>query len=379
MITLEVQQFVYPQAQPVTISFHTWQQRESWIIKLNYKNWQGLGEASPFKPITGDSSEDIIRQIHIVSYLPLEPIYDDFEQMHNYLEHTITSPSLIAAIDMAYHDLVAQIQKIPVYQLYTKTPSTAPNSITIFLQESLEATQNEARRIYKNFPDVPIIKIKLKGNDEDIARTKVISEVFPPTMQYILDANQGFPDPQTAVRILKEISNILPKILLIEEPCAKGKLDDMRYVKENLQTMMVFADESAATFDDAQKVIAAKCAHGINIKLQKAGGIWPGRKIAKLCEKNNIKIMVGAMIEGTLGMTGDAHFAATCHDLVLTDLDTDFDIPQIFQGGAIYQNGQRITNSKPGLGISLDLEKIGQAITQNQLIIIQPTIKGSFF
>ncbi len=379
MITLEIQHFVYPKAKPVSISFHTWQQRESLIIRMRFKQWQGIGEANPFKPITGDSTSDVIRQFALVNHMPLDPTRDDLEQLHNYLQHTITCPSLISAIDMAYHDLIGQIQGVPITQLYASTPNSCSNSITVFLQESLEATQQEAQRIYTQFPDVAIIKIKLKGNQEDIERCRRIRAVLPDSMKYVLDANQGFPNPQEAVAILQEIQKILQRIILIEEPCAKGHLEDLKFVKDNIHDFLVFADESAACLADVERIIAANAAHGVNIKLQKAGGIWPARKIANLCERHGLKIMVGAMIEGPIAITADAHFASSIKNLVLTDLDTDLDLPQFTIQGADHKQGCRIVSQKPGLGISLDEPAIARLAQQGDLHIIEIPVLSDFF
>lgn len=379
MLQLELLQFIYPQAKPVTISFHTWQQRESWVVLLSHGQLQGLGEANPFKPITGDAPEDILRQVGLVARMPLDPRTDDLAQLHHYLQHTLTCSSLIAAIDMAYHDLVGKIQQRPVYQLYSPQTYIRDNSITVFLQDSFDATQEEAKRIKHEFPDTPIIKIKLKGSPEDIERARVIQQVMPDNQRYVLDANQGFPNPQMAVDILEQIASILKNVILVEEPCAKGRLEDLKYVKEHLSSMMVFADESAATIEDVQRVIAAQAAHGVNIKLQKAGGIWPGIKIAQLCATGGVKIMVGAMIEGPIGMTADAHFAAACPNAVFTDLETDLDLPHFTTGASILQAGKRTPNELPGLGIRLDDALIQAAIASHQLEIKHIEIRNEFF
>lgn len=379
MLELEIFHLVYPLAKQIAISFHTWEQRESWIIILHYRHWQGLGEANPFKPITGDSTEEILRQVALVTHMPLDPINDDFDQLHNYLQHTITCPSLMSAIDMAYHDLMGQIQQQPVYQYYTIQPHF-PNIVpTIFLQDSLDNTRIFAQQILDRLPDPPMIKIRIKGNEEDIERVKTIQQIMPPQTHYMLDANQGFANPDFAVKILQQISATTPNIILIEEPCAKGNLEQLKYVKDHLSNMMVFADESASSLEDVQKIIETQSAHGINIKLQKAGGIWPARKIAKLCEKNNLQIIVGTMLEGPIGIMAGLHFVAGCANVLFAELDSDLDLPSFTRGGTVLQNGRRILNRQAGLGICLDEACISASVATSQLQINRLEIRNEFF
>ncbi len=48
---------------PLSISFHTWYYRNNLIVKLKYNDFTGLGEAAPFKPITGDTQEEAINEL----------------------------------------------------------------------------------------------------------------------------------------------------------------------------------------------------------------------------------------------------------------------------------------------------------------------------
>jgi len=124
--------------------------------------------------------------------------------------------------------------------------------------------------------------------------------------------------------------------------------------------MMVFADESMTSLADVKKIVDKKAAHGINIKLQKVGGIYPAVEIAKYCQKHGLKFMVGAMIEDFVGLTADAHFAVSQKNAILTDLDTDLDIPRYITGGSHLEGGKRMVLDKPGLGFDFKLEDLGK-------------------
>jgi L-Ala-D/L-Glu epimerase len=357
-------------AAPLSISFHTFHERKSILLFAEHGGHRGVGEAAPFKPITGDSPEEVIRELEGLEEIPLDPEIDGVEKLHAFLDTRITCQTLRAALDFAYHDLIGKITGLPVYRLYCDVPSYADNSVTVFIQESLDETRREAERIIQSYPHLRLVKIKLKGDGADIRRAEEIKKVSPRHMQFTLDANQAYADPVEAVRDLRSIGSLLEHVLLIEEPCARGDLDKMRFVREHLEGMLVFADESAATLQDVEHVIMHGAADGVNIKLQKAGGLWPGTLIARLARDAGMKIMVGAMIEGALSTAAGAHFACGTEGLVMTDLDMDLDLPDHAEGGAQFRSGMRIPAEKPGLGVTLSMEKI-KSLAESGLAIFE--------
>jgi len=356
MMHLKVIHLSFPKCEPLRISLGAFP-RETFLIILKYNGIEGVGAANPCKPITGDTEKDLARDARKVARIPLDPKKDGLKALHSFLNKKIKSKTLQSAIDAAYHDLIGKIKGVPAYKLYSKKKTYVNNSITVFLNDSTKQTQKDAVRIYKAFPDLKILKIKLEGKN-DIQRAKAIKDVSPKNVKFVLDANQGYKDPKKAVEVLTEIKKILKNIILVEQPCPKHDLKSLKYITDNIKGIMIFADEAAATFEDVKKVVAKKAAHGVNIKLQKAGGIYPATKIALYCKKHGLKVMVGAMIEDTVGLTTDAHFAVCHSNVILTDLDTDLDTPRYVTGGSYLKNGQRKIYDRPGLGINFNIKRL---------------------
>lgn len=352
---------------PITISFHTWRFIENVLVSLRFRDLEGLGEAAPFKPITGDSQEELVSILRELPVLEIDPQKDSLDILHAFLEKRVPSQTLKAAIDFAYHDLLGKMRNVPCYRLYAKRPTCVPNTITLFIQSSPSEVERAAAEIFKKYPHLKILKIKLKG-ENDLERVRAIRGVAPAGMAYTLDANQGFVDPRAAVSVINGIVAELGNVLLAEEPCPKGQLEKLRYVKENVEGTLIFADESAATLDDARRVIAAQAAHGINIKLQKAGGIWPGKLIAGLCEKAKLRVMVGSMLEGPLANMAGVHFVASTPQAMISDLDMDLEMPEHVQGRAAFVNGVRLPNQGSGFGIHYDHDRIRSMMQSGTLI-----------
>lgn len=358
MITLKSFKLNFKLDEPIAVSFHTFYYRESVLIQLCYKNFIGYGEAAPFKPITGDSQEDVIQQLKTLKELNLNPDKNSVEDLHSLLDKKQVSQTLRTALDFAFHDLIGKVKKIPVYKLYASQPFLVNNSVTVFIKDNTDETAKDSQKLYASYPDLKLLKIKLKGEKHDIERAKAIKKVSPRHMWFSVDANQGFKDPKEAIEVLNEIKRVLVNIDIVEEPCPKGDLDKLRYVTENIKGMLVFADETAATIDDAKKIIKAKAAHGINIKLQKAGGIYKGKQIAKLCTENGLKMMVGCMLEGPSAIAAGVHFVVSTPGIISSDLDSDLDMPKHENGKILFKNGQRIPSKSFGLGVTYNFDEI---------------------
>lgn len=371
MLQISAYRLNFKLAEPISISFHTWHYSENVIIKISYNGLTGFGEAAPFKPITGDSQQDVLKYSKLISNLDVNPENDDLEKLHTLLDEKIKNyHTLKAALDFAYHDLLGKIKKVPVYKLYTEKIRTVDNTVTVFIKDSLDETANEAKRIFKKYPHLKLMKIKLKG-ENDLDRVKAIKSNAPKSIKFTLDANQAFKDPKKAVEDITVIGKVLGKVVLVEEPCPKGELSKLKFVKDHLEKILVFADESAATIEDAKKVVKKGAAHGINIKLQKAGGIYPAKKIAQICQQAHLKVMVGCMLEGPLSISAGVHFAVSTPNVILTDLDMDLDMPKHSLGEAKFKNGQRIPVQKFGLGVSFQKDKLKYLSQKGGLIYDQ--------
>src|SRR5581483_1788589 len=104
--------------QPLTISFHTWDYQDNFFVRLHSADGLvGWGEAAPFKPITGDSTDEVLAELNGLALADL-PEFDSTDRFFARFVGKLHCPTLRAAFDMAAHDLVARQRNIPVYRLY---------------------------------------------------------------------------------------------------------------------------------------------------------------------------------------------------------------------------------------------------------------------
>jgi L-alanine-DL-glutamate epimerase-like enolase superfamily enzyme len=139
----------------------------------------------------------------------------------------------------------------------------------------------------------PLYKVKL-GTKNDINIIKELRKIT--TSKFRIDANASWGIEETIdnSKKLKEMG-----VEFIEQPLPAQAWDDMEEVFKG-SVLPLIADESCRTEDDVPKCVNRF--HGINVKLVKAGGITPARKMLLEAKKLGLKTMVGCMTESSVGI-----------------------------------------------------------------------------
>lgn len=345
---------------PVKIASKTFHNNQGILVNLD----NGSGEAVPDPIVTKDDQESVFDYLRNCN-----PDTESIEELHKSLPHG--SPTARAALDFAYHDLLGKKENKQVCDLYKGNINNPGNCITIF-GHTPEETKKVAEEILDAYPHLQIIKIKLMG-DGDFERCRTIKEVADSkkrNVSYLVDCNQGYKTAAEAIEMLKKLKELLKNIVLCEEPVPAREWDMLKQVTDN-QDIPVFADESAVGMEDVNKIIEKNCCSGINIKLQKTGGIWPAKKIAKRCQEAGLKVMVGCMLESSIGISAGIHFARSTENVVVTDLDYDLALPDVYKKMPPFEDGERIPTGDNGLGVEIDYQKIDNLRKKNKLIFEQ--------
>lgn len=373
--SIEVFKFFIKLNEPLSISFHTFHFNENFLVRIESTDGQvGWGEGAPFESITGDSIDSVSTEApRLASLIGAE--FNCVEDSFAALERLIKSPTLRAASDFAFHDILAREKGVPVYKLLTAEARTVPNSLTVFLKDTPDESALETSRLLNLFPHSTHLKIKLSGVG-DIERCRAIAARGGPHLSYVLDANQGFDSGERAAMELNEIIDILGSVVLIEEPCKKGALEKAKIVTERVPRSVIAADESCCSMHDLEEIIEQRAFNGINIKLQKAGGITPGLRLAKRAEQAGIKVMVGQMFETPLSTAASLACAVASRAVLFTDLDMDLELVKFSTGMADFIAGKRVPLEVPGFGFQLDDVRV--ADLRREGTIIQELMWSSF-
>jgi L-alanine-DL-glutamate epimerase-like enolase superfamily enzyme len=196
------------------------------------------------------------------------------------------------------------------------------------------------RQKVKEAEAYPVLKIKV-GLDND---EEVISAVRSVTKKPLrCDANEGFKSKEQAV----EKINWLEKqgVELIEQPLPAASLADMNWIRKRVQ-IPVIADEACLHPTDIPKL--AEHFDGVNVKVDKCGGLLEAWRMINIARSLNLKVMIGCMVSSSVAITGAAQLSPLVD---YADLDGNLLISNDPYHGVLVRNGKLILPAGPGLGL----------------------------
>ncbi len=298
----------------------------------------GWGEADP-SPYYGETAETVCAALEI--YRPgIESARDPFavqEIEAACLDDLGDNGSARAAVLSALYDLMGKRLGVPVHTLLGLDPSRAPwTSFTITIDEA-DVIRQDVREV----AEYPILKVKV-GSDADEETLSVVREEAPGARLRV-DANTAW-SPKRAVARIEALQRF--GVELVEQPVAAHDIDGLRFVRER-SVLPIIADESCVRASDIPCLAGA--VDGINIKLAKCGGIAAALRMIHTARSHNLSVMLGCMIETSLGIGAAAQLAPLAD---YADLDGAALLAEDpFQGLSIARGRVHLT-AEPGLGIS---------------------------
>jgi L-alanine-DL-glutamate epimerase-like enolase superfamily enzyme len=308
--------------------------RTVWVRLKDGDGNEGWGEAAPTK-FYGETTETVLAALDTYrTHLPEDPF--DLEEAERCWEELLhRNPSARAALSSALHDLVGKRLGVPLYRLWGLDPARAPRStftIGIDQPEKMRAKVREAEQY-------PILKIKL-GTDRDVEILRTIRDTTDREIR--VDANCGWTLKQT-VRMLPVLEEF--GVTVLEQPLPSDQLDGLAEIRRRAD-IPVIADESCETAADIPPLVGK--VDGINIKLAKCGSLREAIRMIAIARAHGMTVMVGCMIESSIGITAAAHFTPLVDIVDLDGAALLADDPFV---GATIDGGQVSLPAGPGLGV----------------------------
>lgn len=244
----------------------------------------------------------------------------------------------IAAVDIALFDWLGKKLNVPLYRLLGLDPADAPvtdfsigiDTPAITRQKTLEA---------KDFP-VLKVKVGLKTDEETIEAVRSVTK-----KPIRVDANEGWTDKEEAIRKINWLET--QGIEYVEQPMPVHMLEETKYVRSKVH-LPIFADEACTEASMIPKLTEAY--DGINVKLDKSGGILEARRWIEIARAVNLRVMLGCMVSSSCSITAAAHLAPLVDHV---DLDGNLLIDNDPYRGVIVDKGRLVLPDGPGLGLTL--------------------------
>jgi L-Ala-D/L-Glu epimerase len=241
-----------------------------------------------------------------------------------------------AALDIALMDWLGQKLGVPLYRYFGLDPNDAPITTFSIGIDTPEITRQKVREA-KPFP---VLKIKV-GLDTDEATIAAVRSVTNKPLR--VDANEGWKDKEEAVRKINWLAG--QGVEFVEQPMPAEMLDETRWVRERVNLPLI-ADEACQRASDIPKLLGIFA--GVNVKLDKSGGILEAFKMLQMARALGLKTMLGCMVSSSVSVTAAAHLSPLVD---YADLDGNLLIANDPFSGVQVKNGRLLLPDRPGLGL----------------------------
>ena len=268
------------------------------LTDTRYPDLRGVGEGFP-DAYYGETPETMAALFPLLLEAVGEPALsvDGLGQAADAMDARIRHHGAAkCAIDIALHDLAAQVAGMPLHRFLGLGADIPPTDFTIGLDRP-DVVAERARRAAR----FPALKIKVGGPD-DLATLEAVRAVYGGPLR--VDANTGW-TPDDAVRLLPALERL--GVVLVEQPFPAARLDQLRWLQER-SPLPIVADESAVETADLDGLVGVVA--GVNVKLAKCGGVGPARRMLARARELGFRTFLGCMEETSVGIAASASVAS---------------------------------------------------------------------
>ena len=308
------------------------------IVELSDGGFTGYGESASgraWKEFTPEGMRVALEAartaIEAATFTTPEALWEEMQP------HLARNPFALCALDLAAHDLWGKQLGQPVWKLWGLDTSNVPDSdytIGIAPIEEMIAKMQE-------FDGWPIYKIKL-GTDNDLEIVRALRQHTRAIFR--IDANTAW-TPEQTIACAPELQKL--GVEFIEQPLPRDNWEGMKRVAAEC-VLPVIADESCQGEADVER--CAEVFGGINIKLTKAGGLTPARRMIRHARELGMKVMAGCMTESSIGISAIGQLLPL---LDYVDMDGSVLISEDIASGVRLVKGRPIFPEENGNGVRL--------------------------
>jgi L-alanine-DL-glutamate epimerase-like enolase superfamily enzyme len=241
-----------------------------------------------------------------------------------------------AAIDIAVLDWVGKRLNVPIHRLFGLDPADTPLTTFSIGIDTPEITRQKTREAEA----YPLLKVKV-GLDTDEPTIEAVRSVTKKTLR--VDANEGWKDKEIALEKIRWLET--QGVEFIEQPLPATMHEETRWLRERA-TMPIIADEACLRPGDIPRL--AEAYDGVNIKLDKAGGILQAYRMIQIARALGLKTMLGCMISSSVTVTAAAQLSPLVD---FADLDCNLLVANDPYSGVKVRDGKLVLPDGPGLGV----------------------------
>ncbi len=340
-----------PLIAPFETSFGRETNRQCVIIEIRSEGLVGYGECVATRD-PGYNYETTGTSMHILKDFiapllfgkDLKDAVDFQEKVSGIRGHHLAK----AGVEMAIWDLLGKRAGKSLRELFGGVRDKVEVGVSIGIQSSPEKMVETVAEFVKQ--GYMRVKLKIKpGKDLEVAAA--VRKAFP-NLRLQVDANSAY-SMEDAPR-LKPLDDL--NLLLIEQPLFEDDIWDHHKFQQQFETP-VCLDESIVTPRHAQYAIEMKACKIINIKAGRLGGLSQGVMVHDLCQKNNMPVWCGGMLETGIGRASNLALASLPNFLLPGDVsasDRYYERDITNERFVLNPDSTIDVPRGPGLGVTID-------------------------
>jgi L-alanine-DL-glutamate epimerase-like enolase superfamily enzyme len=213
--------------------------------------------------------------------------------------------------------------------------------MTVSLDEP-KAMVDEARGYHRD--GFRVLKLKLGKAEADIDRVRAVRAALPDAALRA-DANTGW-TAADARRLAPDLAKL--DVEFIEQPLPKDDLNGLAALSRDLP-LPLYADEAVLDVHDVRRLHAVGFRGGINVKLQKTGGIRPAVRALREAKDLGYAVQLGCNVETAVGIAAGVQLLSL---LDHADLDGHLLLADRPFDGPMPERGWYETPDAAGLGVT---------------------------
>ena len=324
---------------------HTWtttmsssEFRDTLHVRYTNQNITGVGEGAPIVRYHEDA-EGARQTVESLKAFLISADPWQFQKVMADVFHRIEGQfAAKAAIDIAMLDWIGKKLGVPLYRYFGLDPDATPVTTFSIGIDTPEKTREKVREA-EAFP-VLKIKVGLKTDEETIDAVRSVTR-----KPLRVDANEGWTDKEEAVRKINWLES--QGVEFVEQPMPAAMLEETRWVRRRVH-LPIIADEACLNAAAVPHLVDAY--DGVNVKLDKCGGIQESMRTIQVAKALGMKTMLGCMVSSSVSVTAAAHLSPLVD---YADLDGNLLIANDPYLGVQVRQGKLILPTDPGLGLKL--------------------------
>ncbi len=269
-----------------------------------------------------------------------------------------------ATVEMGAWALAALRADVPLSRLLGGTRDRVVTGISLGIQATPDALVARACAAR----DAHYQKIKLKiAPGKDLAYVAAVRHALGPQADIMVDANSAYTIGDADHLAELDAFNLL----MIEQPLGQDDLVRHAALQRRLRTRLCL-DESITSLDRAEDMITLGSGRIVNIKPGRVGGFAAARAIHDLCQRSDIPVWCGGMLESGIGRA---------YNVALASLP-NFSLPGDLSPSARYWERDVVTPEwtmdaegmvhvpldRPGLGVTVDADRIENLTVRQEML-----------